>query len=88
MKTEFKASFTQDLRRIKNKELLQRLKVVIETIEQSSNLDTIPNLKKLKGWSMYYRVRIGDYRMGLVVDADVVTFVRFLHRKDIYRYFP
>ncbi|HEY4721787.1 MAG TPA: type II toxin-antitoxin system RelE/ParE family toxin [Anaerolineae bacterium] len=46
------------------------------------------NIKKLQGGTNYYRIRVGDYRVGLVVESDTVTFVRFLHRKDIYRYFP
>jgi hypothetical protein len=26
--------------------------------------------------------------MGLIIEGDIVVFVRFLHRSDIYRYFP
>jgi mRNA interferase RelE/StbE len=88
MNTQFKESFTKDLRRVRNKDLLNRAKAVIETVEQAESLGQIPNLEQLKGWSKYYRIRVGDYRVGLVIERDVVTFVRFLHRKDIYRYFP
>ena len=88
MNTQFRESFTGDLRRIRDKGLLNRAKAVIETVEQAQSLREIPNLERLKGWSKYYRIRVGDYRVGLAVERDVVTFVRFLHRKDIYRYFP
>jgi mRNA interferase RelE/StbE len=88
MNTQFKESFTKDLRRVRNKDLLNRAKAVIETVEQAESLGQIPNLEQLKGWSKYYRIRGGDYRVGLAVEEDVVTFVRFLHRKDIYRHFP
>jgi len=88
MNTQFKESFTKDLRKIRDKDLLNRAKVVIETVEQAQSLGQIPNLERLKGWSKYYRIRVGDYRVGLAVEGDVVAFVRFLHRKDIYRYFP
>ncbi|MCC5620529.1 type II toxin-antitoxin system RelE/ParE family toxin [Nostoc sp. CHAB 5715] len=33
-------------------------------------------------------MRVGDYRIGFTVAGDTITFVRVLHRKDIYRYFP
>ena len=46
------------------------------------------NLRKLRGSDRYYRIRVGEYRVGLSVEGDTVTFVRFLHRKDVYRYFP
>jgi mRNA-degrading endonuclease RelE of RelBE toxin-antitoxin system len=31
---------------------------------------------------------MGDYRLGFVFEQGVVTFVRCLQRKEIYRYFP
>jgi mRNA interferase RelE/StbE len=48
----------------------------------------ITNLKKLKGKSGYYRIRFGNYRIGIRIEDDLVIFIRALHRKDIYRYFP
>jgi mRNA interferase RelE/StbE len=68
--------------------LLARVQAVIEAVEAASNVGEISNLKKLRGGGDYYRVRVGDYRIGLVVHADQAVFVRCLHRKEIYRYFP
>jgi mRNA interferase RelE/StbE len=90
VQTDFKNSFLKDIRVIKNKETLSRLKEFIEAVETADSLAQIPNLKKLKGKKnkLYYRSRIGNYRVGLVIKQEVVSFVRFLHRKEIYRYFP
>lgn len=88
MNTQFKASFSKDLRRIRDKDLLNRVRAVIEAVELANSLAEIQHLEPLKGWARYYRIRVGDYRIGLAIEEDVVTFVRFLHRKDIYRYFP
>ena len=90
MKTEFKNSFLKDIRSIKDKKLLLRLEQFILAVENVDNLSQIPNLKKLKGQKnkVYYRSRIGNYRVGLVIKQDIVVFVRFLNRKEIYRYFP
>ncbi|MFN7201715.1 MAG: type II toxin-antitoxin system RelE family toxin [Aphanizomenon sp.] len=33
-------------------------------------------------------MRVGNYRIGISVNNDLVTLVRILHRKEIYRYFP
>ena len=88
MNTQFKESFTKDLRKIRDKDLLNRAKAAIESVEQAQSLGEIPDLERLKGWSKYHRIRVGDYRVGLAVEGDRVTFIRFLHRKDIYRYFP
>ncbi len=90
MKTEFKDSFLKDIRFIKDKKLLSRLEQFILAIESLDDLSQIPNLKKLKGQKnkVYYRSRIGNYRVGLIIKQDIVVFVRFLNRKEIYRYFP
>jgi mRNA interferase RelE/StbE len=88
MKVEFKRSFTRDLRKIENKDLLERARKTIEQVEQVQSLQEIRSVKKLRGGDNYYRIRIGDYRLGLVVEGDTVVFVRLLHRKDVYRYFP
>ena len=88
MNVEFRGSFVKDLRRIRDRSLKGRVKEVIELVERSDTLQEIGGVRKLRGGDQYYRIRIGDYRLGLILDEDTVIFVRFLHRKDVYRYFP
>ena len=88
MNVEFRKSFEKDLKKIRDEDLLQRIQVVIEEVEDAGNLGEINNIKKLKADGDYYRIRIGDYRIGLTICDDVIVFVRALQRKDIYRYFP
>ena len=65
------------------------MKAAIEQIEQAATLQEVSRLKRLAGsGDNYYRIRIGDYRLGPVVENDVVIFVRCLNRKEIYRFFP
>ena len=73
---------------LRDQTLLKRVRAVIEDVEQAQSLSQISNLKKLKGHANYYRIRIGDYRVGIMIAEDTVIFVRFLNRKDIYKYFP
>lgn len=88
MKVEFKASFAKDLRKIKDAHLKKPIIQVIELVEKSHSLHEVEHIKKIIGTDHYYRIRIGDYRVGLVFENNAVIFVRVLHRKDIYRYFP
>jgi mRNA interferase RelE/StbE len=60
----------------------------IEEVEAAENLGDVNNLKKLKADGNYYRIRVGDYRIGIAVNENIVIFVRVLHRKEVYRYFP
>jgi mRNA interferase RelE/StbE len=57
-------------------------------VERANSLQEVKDFKKLKGSARQYRLRIGDYRIGIVMEQDSVVFVRFLYRKEIYRYFP
>ncbi len=88
MKVDFRESFARDLRAIPDTALRARVKTIIEAVEQAERLDQIANLRRLHAGGHYYRIRVGDYRIGLSVTEGVVTFVRFLHRRDIYRRFP
>jgi mRNA interferase RelE/StbE len=85
---EFRASFAKDLKNISNNELLKRVRETIEEIELAHSLQDISGLRKLKGVSKYYRIRVGEYRIGLILSGDTFVCVRCLDRKEIYRYFP
>ena len=88
MKIEFRKSFERDLRKIKDGATLQRIQAVIETVESIDSLSDVGGIKKLKAEGAYYRIRVGDYRIGLSLNGDTLVFVRLLPRKEIYRYFP
>lgn len=88
MKVEFRKSFEKDLSKLKDQNLLARIKAVIEEVESAESLLNVNNVKKLEANGNYYRIRVGDYRIGLTNEEEIITFVRVLHRKEMYRYFP
>lgn len=88
MKVLFERSFAKDLRAIKDRKLYGRVSQAITEGKLAQELSEIKHLTKLKGHSNFYRIRVGDYRIGIEQVDDTVIFVRVLHRKDIYRFFP
>jgi mRNA interferase RelE/StbE len=88
LKVEFKTSFARDLRKLKDETIKGQVLEIIEHAEFAETLQQIDNLKKLRVGENHYRIKMGDYRIGLLLEEEVIIFVRFLHRKDIYRYFP
>lgn len=78
----------RDLKRVRDASIKNRVKEAILSAEEASVLQEIRDLKKLRHGERYYRIRIGDYRLGLTLEDDTLVFVRFLHRKDLYKYFP
>jgi len=88
MNVRFERSFARDLKAVQDRSLQQRVKATIEQIEHCTHLHELNQVKSIEGERGYYRIRIGDYRLGLFLDGETVVLVRFLHRKEIYRYFP
>lgn len=56
-----------------------------------SSLNKFTELKeaeRMTGYPHYYKIRFGDYRLGLHFYDGNITLERILHRKEIYRFFP
>ncbi|MEI6091858.1 MAG: type II toxin-antitoxin system RelE/ParE family toxin [bacterium] len=81
-------SFDKDTDNINNKSIRINISQSIKNAQNAENINQIKNIKKLKGFSNEYRIKIGNYRLGIRIEKDTVKFIRCLHRKDIYRYFP
>ncbi|MCK9398843.1 MAG: type II toxin-antitoxin system RelE/ParE family toxin [Bacteroidales bacterium] len=88
MNTAFKASFLKAIEKIRDMQLKSEVAQIIEKIEAADDLRSIANLKKMKGRRKHYRIKVGDYRIGLKIIDNVVFFVDLAHRKDIYKHFP
>lgn len=87
MKVDVLPTFIKDLKKLKNENLYSQLKTFsFERLPATDQFIEIPNIKKIKG--SFYRIRIGDYRIGIRYEQDKITLMRVLHRKEIYRYFP
>ncbi|TRU41884.1 MAG: type II toxin-antitoxin system RelE/ParE family toxin [Microcystis aeruginosa Ma_MB_F_20061100_S20] len=76
MKIQFVAKFSKDLRKIKDRKLLSEIKTIVNECKLAQTLDNITNLKKLKGYQGFYRIKIGDYRIGVAIINDELIFSR------------
>ena len=88
MQVEFLKKLSKDIEALKSRSSKQALIKLIETLEAADSLESIPNTKKLKGHRSAYRIRLGEYRLGLFYEGNTILLARFLHRKDIYKLFP
>ena len=88
MNVLFSAKFNKDISKIVENDLSERVALVIEDLENAPKLSSVANVRKMSGYSGYFRIRIGDYRLGIYVDNDDVYLHRFAHRKKIYNIFP
>jgi mRNA interferase RelE/StbE len=88
MRVVFLNSFKKDLNTITPIKVKEKVKAVILAIEGAASIKELTHLKKLKGHPNAYRIRIGDYRLGLYIENKQVVLVRFVKRNDIYKVFP
>lgn len=88
MRIRFLKSFDQDLDKVTDLSLLRKVQETIRIVKNATSLMDIPNIKKIKSKKNYYRIRIGDYRLGISLENNEVTFIRIRHRREIYRKFP
>lgn len=88
MKILIDKSFEKDCNKISDKQLLDQIGNVIIAVKNAKSLSEIKNIKKLTGTKSTYRIKLGFYRIGIIVVDNTVIFIRCLHRKDIYKYFP
>jgi len=88
MNIEITDRFAKDVEFITLEKVRTTLAAIIAEVEQANSISDIGNVKKMKGFKAYFRIKMGNYRVGIMIEGDTVKFVRFMHRKDIYSKFP
>ncbi len=88
MQIEITNKFRKQVEKHTNKRLRLSLHNLLQKVVLAESLSDISNLKKLKGHKNIFRIRMGNYRIGIVLNDKTVIFAAFDHRSDIYKYFP
>ncbi len=89
MNVLFDASFEKSLRKLKNKDVQSKIWETILVLEEAVTLRNVPDVKKMEGFKTFYRIKLGQYRLGFeLINPNTVLLILVAHRKDIYRYFP
>jgi mRNA interferase RelE/StbE len=79
MTTEFTVRFLRDLDRLNQKSVKNDIRAIIEQVEAAARQSEIINIKKLEGHPTAYRIRSGDYRIGILIENNIVEFIRIAH---------
>lgn len=80
--------FEKDTEKELSKKMQIRLAGIIEKLQKVSHPSEINNVKKLKGFKSAYRIKMGDYRIGFLLENNLIKLSRIMNRKEIYRHFP
>ena len=89
MQVRYRSSFRRDIRRVRNASLRRRIERKIAELKAAAAISRVRSVEKVESASGNdYRIRIGNYRLGVTVESEVAVLVAFGHRSDIYRRFP
>ena len=68
----------------------ERIEPIVFRQLKSENPFNLGYLEKMKGYPNKYKIRVGDYRIGITIEKKSKTLIcqRIAHRKEIYRIFP
>ena len=89
MIVEFDKSFLKSIEKVKDVTLSSKIEKLIIEYENAQTLSEVKNTKKLTGYKAYYRIRIGDYKLGFeLMGSNTIRLLIIAHRRDIYCTFP
>lgn len=88
MKVEYRKKFLKELSQLPLNPRLDVEDFVFEILPEASTLTAIGKVEKMKGYKNFFKVRFGNYRLGLQLVDDIVIVEIIAHRKEIYKLFP
>lgn len=91
MNISFKPSFAKDFKSLPLEIKNEVRKICVNIFPKLKSLFDFKEypIKKISGFAKYYRIKIGDYRIGFKKETvSDICFMRVKHRKDIYKIFP
>jgi mRNA interferase RelE/StbE len=88
-KVEYKKRFLKELSKLPEVVRPKAEKVAFEDLICENPFE-LGYLEQMKGYPGKYKIRIGEYRIGITINKQKTILVcnRIAHRKDIYRIFP
>ncbi|MDD1685632.1 type II toxin-antitoxin system RelE/ParE family toxin [Methanoregula sp.] len=85
----YKKIFLKDLFAIPARHRSRIERLVFDQIPAAETIFSGFDIRRMKGYEHYYRIRLGQYRIGCRITGDnTVIFYRVKSREEIYRVFP
>jgi mRNA interferase RelE/StbE len=87
--TLYTKTFLKELNELPDKVRKKAESIVFDKLVNQNPFE-IGSIEKMKGYKDKYKIRIGDYRIGLTIDkiSGTILLQRLVHRRDIYNKFP
>ncbi len=89
MEVTYTKTFLKDLAKVFPAKTRNKIEHFV--FEELPTIDSIANvgaIEQMTGFKNYYKMRFGDFRVGIKKSNNSIELLRVLNRKEIYKYFP
>ena len=87
MRVELTKRFAKELDKLPRKIQLKVVEV-LENLDEADSLSDIEDFKALSGYNNFYRIKLGQYRIGLFLNGETFLVERIGVRGDFYKSYP
>lgn len=88
MEVEIKKKFLKELSKLPIEYADTIEEFVFDILPTYNNLSKIGKVEKMTGYKNYFKIRFGNYRVGIKKDNQKIIVEIVKHRREIYKYFP
>jgi mRNA interferase RelE/StbE len=88
-KVEYKRKFLKEFASLPQN-VQSRVEIIVFKELEADNPFELGYINKMKGYKDKYKIKIGDYRIGLTINQKqkIIICERVAHRQEIYQIFP
>jgi mRNA interferase RelE/StbE len=88
MEVRYSKKFLKQLASVPSETRVKIEEFVFDELISTSSISSLGKVEKMQGYQGFYKVRFGNYRVGLAIENEVVIVKTVMHRRDIYKFFP
>jgi len=88
MNIQYRKKFLKQLAQIPSIERSRIEQFVFAKLPTLVSLGDSGNIERMVGYRGFYKIRFGDYRVGLQQQGDTLILKAVMHRREIYKHFP
>ncbi len=88
MEVKYRKKFLKELSKLPVEYAKTIEEFVFDDFPNYSNLSDIGKVEKMTGYKSYFKIRFGNYRVGIKKENDCIIIETVKHRREIYKYFP
>jgi mRNA interferase RelE/StbE len=88
MEVRYSKKFLKQLSDVPSETRVKIEAFVFDELISASSIPSLGKVEKMQGYHGFYKVRFGNYRVGLAIENEVITVKTVMHRREIYKFFP